>query len=162
MPPTLRTIAVIAVSAALGSALTLAATAGRAEAPAPRITVIDAAATPTYALQDGKLQVQVLVDEASASSPRASLGLFTAHEGASAPAHDHGEIDELVYILEGQVEMHSGGETVRAGPGMAVHIPGGVEHDVTVPAGAGTLRAVQVYAAPGPEQRFKAGVRTEP
>ncbi len=120
--------------------------------------VAHAADLPTYSLQDGKLRVQILID-AAAQSP-AALSILTAEVGASAPPHDHGQAEEIVYLLEGKAAMTLQGHEFEAGPRSAFRIPGHADHTMEVV--DGPMIAVQIYLPGGPEQRFKAGKTIEP
>ena len=59
--------------------------------------------------------------------------------------------------LSGVMEMTVAGTayTVRAGD--AIRIPAGVKHTAAVASKDEPVRAVQIYAVPGPEQRFAKG-----
>jgi quercetin dioxygenase-like cupin family protein len=120
--------------------------------------VVHAPRLPTYSLQDGKLRVQILLDGESGSA--AALSILEADAGASAPPHDHGQSEEMVYLLEGTVEMTLGEREFEAGPRNAFRVPGHAEHRMDVV--KGPMVAVQLYLPAGPEQRFKAGQRIEP
>ena len=129
---------------------------GPAPAPEAHRGRVVSAEAPIHVLQDGLLEVQVLLDEASTGATDAALSLLVAAPGARAPDHTHGGA-ELVYVLEGRAEMTFDGVAVLAGPGDAIYIPAGVSHTFSVPADSPPLRAVQVYVPGGPEQRFKNG-----
>jgi mannose-6-phosphate isomerase-like protein (cupin superfamily) len=47
---------------------------------------------------------------------------------AGPPPHTHGGFDELWYVLEGELTMQAGEETVLAGAGAFVHVPGATLH----------------------------------
>ncbi|MDP7112005.1 MAG: cupin domain-containing protein [Myxococcota bacterium] len=149
----------------LAAALTVTLAAGFASADPPSTAPhrVSAGATPTHALQDGKLRVQVLLDRDSVGATDAALSLLTAHAGAAAPDHTH-EGAELIYVLEGRASMTIGEQLLELAPGDAVHIPAGAHHTFTVPDGAPPLKVLQVYVPGGPEQRFKGGelIEVEP
>ena len=98
---------------------------------------------------DGRTHVQILLE-----SGQASMSRITAFPGAAIPEHAHEGSDELLLIEEGSGEMTLGAERITVGPGQAIRIPKGVKHSFKH-TGKGPLRATQVYAPPGPEQRFK-------
>jgi mannose-6-phosphate isomerase-like protein (cupin superfamily) len=62
------------------------------------------------------------------------------------PAETH-DADQIVYVIEGEAELHVGEESHVAGPGSLVTIPAGTSHHVrsvgTVP-----LFFLTVYAPP--------------
>ena len=58
--------------------------------------------------------------------------------------------------------MTVSGEKVRVSKGDAVYIPAGAKHSARVVSPDAPLKAVQVYAGPGPELRFTHGTRENP
>lgn len=46
------------------------------------------------------------------------------------PAHYHTREDETIYLLNGELTVHAGGEELHVHPGEMVAIPRGLEHDV--------------------------------
>ncbi len=115
--------------------------------------VVRGAATPAHTFAKGLGTAQVFFDAAS-GSPEVALALLVLKPGAAVAAHVHADSVELLYVLEGQAEMRVGAETLTIGPGDAARIPKGVEHTARV-LGKRSLRALQLYMPPGPEQRFK-------
>lgn len=69
--------------------------------------------------------------------------------GTSTIPHHHVKTEEIYYILEGQGVMRVGEETSPVGPGDAIAIPPGAEHQLTNP-GPGQLRLL-CCCAPGYE-----------
>ena len=54
---------------------------------------------------------------------------YVAPAGAGGPApHTHAGFDELWYVLEGELTLQAGHETVVAGPGAFLHVPGATVH----------------------------------
>ena len=51
---------------------------------------------------------------------------FTVPVGAAPPLHAH-DCDETVYVIDGLLRYHIGGEIFEGGPGSIFHIPAGVE-----------------------------------
>jgi quercetin dioxygenase-like cupin family protein len=113
--------------------------------------VIPSASVPELTIAQGKGHVRILVE----APAKAAMTLLTLEPGAAVPEHVHEESDELLYLEAGAVEMTIAGKPVTAKAGDAVHIPAGTPHSARVH-GSRTLKAVQIYAGPGPEQRFKA------
>ena len=132
-----------------------------AQGAANRALVVSEASQPTYALQDGKLLAQILLDEASVGATAASMTRLTASPGASAPEHTH-DGDELVYVIRGRAITRVGDETHELSAGMALRIPQGTPHELEVPEQDGALEVLVIYAPPGAEQRFEAGAIVEP
>lgn len=57
---------------------------------------------------------------------KATVVKFTVPVGAAPPLHIH-DSDETVYVIDGTLNYHIGGETFEGGPGSIFHIPAGVE-----------------------------------
>ena len=136
-------------------ALALAADPSPAVSPSP---VVSEATAPRYRIAAGKGTATLLLN-ATTGSPEASLGLLTLDAGAEVAPHVHAESVEILYLEAGSVEVVVAGLTLTARAGDAVRIPAGVEHSARVTT---TMRALQVYVAAGPEQRFTAGERVNP
>ena len=65
-------------------------------------------------------------------------GAFSIHEGVlqpgeAVPEHVHETADQLIYVVEGSVNVTVGEETVEASSGDFVHKPKGVPHSLTNP-----------------------------
>ncbi len=129
--------------------------AAAADAPNARVVVARESA-PTYPILGGKGEATLLLN-AETGSKEAALSLLTLAPGAEVLEHLHEGSAELLYIEAGACELTVGGVKVQAGPGSAVRIPAGVKHSARVTSAVQSLRAVQVYVGPGPEQRFRGG-----
>lgn len=114
---------------------------------------------PRHAIAQGKGSA-TLLHNASTGATAASMTVLVLDKGASVPEHVHETSAELLYIEEGEVEMTVNGQKLRAGKGDALYIPAGVKHSAQV-VSEGAMRGVQVYAGPGPEQRFTQGPRLD-
>lgn len=58
------------------------------------------------------------------------VGELTARPGFRGPGpHQHSEVAELFYVLEGRVEFFVGKETVDLQSGMTIEIPAGTVHN---------------------------------
>lgn len=112
---------------------------------------------PTYVIAGGKGTATLLLGPKLQGAREAALTLLQLAPGAEVPEHVHESSAEMLYIEAGRVEMTIAGRTTRAGPGDAVYIPAGTPHAARVLGPAESVRAVQVYVAPGPEQRFSKG-----
>lgn len=51
-------------------------------------------------------------------------------QGTAFPAHHHTHEDETIYVLDGELIVHTGGEELAVHPGEMVAIPRGLEHVV--------------------------------
>ncbi len=121
--------------------------------------VVSTKEAPHYLLPKGQGSATLLLN-ASTGATAASMTLLELAKGAGAPEHVHETSAELLYVQEGAVEMIVEGQKMRAGKGDAVYVPAGAKHSATV-VSDGPFRAVQVYAGPGPEQRFTQGQRVD-
>jgi quercetin dioxygenase-like cupin family protein len=132
-----------------GEGAAAAAAAGDGE-----IVVLLAQAASSFPIAGGLGEVTIYADEASVGDVRASLGLLEAGPGMEVPLHTHDDASETLYLLSGRGTMRAAERTFEARAGMAVQVPRGVEHAFVVE-GDEPVRAVQLCAPAGPEQRFK-------
>ena len=146
----------VLLSASVGAGLALGARSVLADEPPAATHVVSTADQPIYELMDGKLKAQILLDGDSVGTTTASMSRIIGYGGAGAGEHLH-EGDELVYVLHGQVITHLDGKDYPLTEGMAMHIPAGSHHSVTIPEQDGHLEALVIYTTAGPEQRWKAG-----
>lgn len=94
--------------------------------------------------------------EVKASSEETG-GMLTAMQmtippGMGPPPHTHPG-GESVYVLEGRVRYHIGGETYEGGPGTFFHVPPEVEENFE-PAGDEPIRILVLYTPGGIEKFF--------
>ncbi len=166
MHPRLLAASLTAVLAAAPSlaaepaSTTPAPAAPAAEAPAkPRYRVATAEA-PRHAIAQGKGAATMLLNPATGATA-ASLTLLEFQPGTTVPEHTHATSVEILYIEEGTAEMTVDGQTLRVTKGDAVYIPAGAKHSARILSEGPPMRAVQVYAGPGPELRFTHGPRLD-
>jgi quercetin dioxygenase-like cupin family protein len=69
------------------------------------------------------------------------------------PPHVH-RGGESVYVLEGQVRYHIGGEVHEGGPGTFFHVPAGVEENFE-PADDNPIRLLVIYTPGGMDEFFQ-------
>ena len=157
-----RRIALAVFSAALTATVACASNQTvRPEQPptGPITPLVSQAQTPTHLLGKGMAEVQVLLDRSKGLSS-AAISILSASGGWSVPEHRHPEADEVLYILEGGGELTLEGEKIQVAAGHAVFIPRNALHAFVC--GAQGVKALQVYAPGGPEQRFlKAPVKPD-
>ncbi|WP_224362801.1 cupin domain-containing protein [Hyalangium versicolor] len=127
-------------------------------AAAPRYRVPTKEA-PRYQIANGKGSATLLLN-ASTGASAASMTLLELNQGAAVPEHVHESSAEILYVEEGAAEMTVDGKKLRVEKGDAVYIPAGAKHSAQV-VSQESFRAVQVYAGPGPEQRFSQGPRLD-
>jgi quercetin dioxygenase-like cupin family protein len=105
----------------------------------------------TYALAGGKAAVRLLLDGTTAAL---AVDDLQAEPEVTIAAHKHQGADEALYMVGGTSDTTVGKESVHTVAGDALRIPANVMHTMKV---GDKLRAIQVYAPAGPEQRFKGG-----
>lgn len=133
-----------------------------APAKAPTIPVrgatVDRASQPVLVIADGKAGARILLDETTVPGLKeAAMTELVMLPGAVVAEHTHDTSAELIYILEGHATMTLDGQAQAVRAGMAIYIPAGVKHSLTMDTKVEPLRALQVYTPGGPEQRFKKG-----
>ena len=67
--------------------------------------------------------------------------------GGQALMHDHVDLDQAIYVLEGRCRVESGGESAEVGPEEIVYLPARLPHQVTA-LGPKALRLLVIYAPP--------------
>ena len=86
-------------------------------------------------------------------------GTVSVHEGwhgpddTGVPRHVHHHLDEMFYVLEGDMRFLVGDEEIVAGPGTFVYIPRGTVH-AWRPVGTGPVRQLLVVIPGGFEGYF--------
>lgn len=126
--------------------------------PDPRVRALRMASertTPALLVAGGKLRVRILLDAEGQGARYGGLAVLEGDADVRVPEHTHPDSAEILLIEDGEGVMRLGDRQVRVHPGAAIYVPKGTIHDFR---GAGTrpLRAIQVYAPSGPEQRFRA------
>jgi quercetin dioxygenase-like cupin family protein len=77
---------------------------------------------------------------------------MTIPAGMGPPPHVH-EGDESVYVLEGQVRYHIGGEPHEGGPGTFFFVPAGIEENFEAAVG-NDVRLLVIYTPGGMDKFF--------
>ncbi|WP_205522658.1 cupin domain-containing protein [Myxococcus eversor] len=119
---------------------------------------VTAAEAPRHIIAGGKGRATLFLNEGTGATA-ASLTLLELQPGGEVPEHTHDASVEILYIEEGAADMTVSGQTLRVSKGDAVYIPAGAKHSARVITPGAPFKAVQVYAGPGPEQRFTQGPR---
>jgi putative monooxygenase len=96
--------------------------------------------------------VQLRLDPVKVKGAALSASVLDLDAGAAIPKHVHDGSTELLYVVSGGGTMIVDGVELTVTPTSVVQIPPNTEHSFTA---AEATRAIQVYAPPGPEQRFK-------
>lgn len=150
----------VAGSVGVAALALLSARATPAAAPAAALVSIPGATAPTYEIAAGKGQATLLLN-AGAGSPEAALSRLVLRGGAQVPEHVHEKSAELLYVVRGEIVVHTEGRALALKAGDAVRIPAGHKHAGSVPPAVEQAELVQVYVGPGPEQRFTTGRRLD-
>ena len=80
----------------------------------------------------------------------------TEEPGSAAPLHVHHGEAEAFYVVEGELELTCGGETLRASAGDFVYTPKDVPHKYSV-VGDTSARVLLLFSRPGFEGFFAEG-----
>jgi mannose-6-phosphate isomerase-like protein (cupin superfamily) len=150
-------LVVILVTAGEGLAAKVAANQAKpwTSRPAP-IASSDLTAAPDLSWGKGAYHARIAFG--AEASPRASLGILKMSADGGVAPHVHEKEWELMAVLQGQGDFIQGvgeGEnTVHAADGVLFSVPPGTRHQWKS-AGSRPFLGIQVYAPPGPEQRFK-------
>lgn len=76
-----------------------------------------------------------------------TFGLAEFPPDSDAAAHTHAGQEEIIYILSGEGQIVTAGETQALRPGVAVFIPPHLEHRIAV-SGSQPLRLVTLFSPP--------------
>jgi mannose-6-phosphate isomerase-like protein (cupin superfamily) len=86
-------------------------------------------------------------------SKQCSLFEFTVAPGFNTGVHYHTKIEEIFYVLEGELDLRCGDRTLRGGPGTCVFVPPGAAHSFGN-SGSSPARMLLITAPPGHEKYF--------
>jgi mannose-6-phosphate isomerase-like protein (cupin superfamily) len=118
--------------------------------PPPEPRLLAAKAAKAFTLPAGR--VTIFAEPVSTSSQAMAASILELHAGAKVPEHAHATETELLYVLAGTGAMVVGGVTLPVTATSVIQIPPATKHSFTATT---AVRAVQIYAPAGPEQRFK-------
>lgn len=119
-----------------------------------KVVVINRSSVPTYVNPPGNAGIKILLDETNGSK-NAYFGLCTFLPGVKVPAHLHKDSDEILYILSGGGILKAYGKEYHLKAGDAILIPAGVKHSYINDSKLTPTQCIQIYAKPGPQNRFK-------
>ncbi|MCU1282747.1 MAG: Cupin 2 conserved barrel domain protein, partial [bacterium] len=111
--------------------------------------IIHAADVKSYKLPGGKGTVKLLLDGTGA---KLAVDEIEAPEGATMTVHKHQAQDEELFFVSGRTTTTVGKQAFDTAAGDALRIPSNTTHALKV---VEPVRAIQIYAPGGPEQRFK-------
>jgi quercetin dioxygenase-like cupin family protein len=109
----------------------------------------------------GKARVRKLLTTDNTGHQTAYLGVLEADPGAEIPRHLHPTSAEILYVVSGGGVLTVGAEPIPFGPDTAIHIPENQPHLASFTGPDKTIM-IQLYAPPGPEQRFVGGSAPAP
>ena len=115
-------------------------------------------ATETEAHKFGWGTIQWLCSGQIFADAQQTFGLVSILPGQKNPRHHHPNSDEVLLLLEGELEHSLGDEMYRLTPGVAIHIPQGIEHDAR---NVGAITARMVVAYPTSDRRVVMGEEGE-
>ena len=85
---------------------------------------------PSFTTKDGS-EIRELLAHRNSCIVKQSLAEARLPVGASTTPHYHPQTEEIYYILSGEGQMRIAAETQTVGPGDAIAIPPGAEHQIT-------------------------------
>jgi len=116
--------------------------------------IIETDSVPTYeAPAPHKRTAKILVDEETSGAKNLAFGVATYNPGEKADLHVH-DIEESMYILDGQAMIKIGDKQYKLKKGMAVYIPPNERHMLEND-GEELFRFVFIFTPAGPERMIK-------
>ena len=88
------------------------------------------AEVPAFTTKDGS-EIRELLAHRNSCIVKQSLAEARLAPGATTTPHHHSQTEEIYYILVGRGRMRIGSEEQIVGPGDAIAIPPGAEHQIT-------------------------------
>lgn len=104
--------------------------------------------------EEGRLKVSIFLDARATGTALAGLSLLEGTPDLPVRRHAHELSDEILFIESGEGTMTRGDERIPVRGPQFVWVPAGMPHGLDR-SGDAPLRAYQVYAPAGPEQRFR-------
>ena len=111
--------------------------------------VIHGADVKSYKISGGKATARLLLDGTGA---KLAVDELDAAAGTTIAGHKHQAQDEELFFLSGRSMTTVGKQVYETAAGDAMRIPSNTTHSMKV---TEPLKAIQIYAPGGPEQRFK-------
>ena len=118
-----------------------------------RVRVVNRETHEVLPFAGGKLRVKIFFEQEEDGLAHGALSLLDADADLSVPEHVHEQSAEVLFIESGDGTMILGEERFAIEPGKVIYVPPNTNHGYE--AGTQPLRAMQIYAPPGPEQRFR-------
>lgn len=118
-----------------------------------RVRVVNRESHEALPFAGGKLRVKIFYEQEDDQRAHGALSLLDGDADLGVPEHVHEESAEVLFIESGDGTMILGEERFALEPGKVVYVPPNTNHGYEP--GTQALRAMQIYAPPGPEQRFR-------
>jgi mannose-6-phosphate isomerase-like protein (cupin superfamily) len=122
--------------------------------PAASPLRVGSIATTERLAPNADLSVQIMLDTEGHGAENAALSVLEGSPTVAVPTHTHDGSAEILLVDEGQGTLVLGEREIQVRAGARLYIPQGVPHSYTSD-GTSRLRAIQLYAPAGPEQRFR-------
>ena len=100
------------------------------------------------------MRVHILLDAAGQGARHGGLSVIEGNPDLQVPEHTHDGSAEVLLIEDGIGQMRCDAHQLNIWPHTVVYVPPGLVHDFRGE-GSRPLRAIQIYAPSGPEQRFR-------
>ncbi len=95
-----------------------------------------------------------IINQQTLSSQQLGMAIMDAPGGSVVrPCHGHKDVEEVLFILEGQGEAWIDGDTAPFKAGDAVLLPANSKHQVRN-TGKGNLRTCSIFAHPNPPETY--------
>jgi quercetin dioxygenase-like cupin family protein len=128
----------------------------RSNASAPAASAVVVRSGEGQTLRWGPKGTVRIIAGAATTDRSFSIVESTEPPGGGAPLHVHHGEAEAFYVLDGEIELTCGGQTVTARAGDFVYAPKDVPHKFTV-AGDKPARFLMLFSSPGFEKFFAEG-----
>lgn len=125
-----------------------------------RVRVVNRESHETLPFAGGKLRVKIFYEQEEDALAHGALSLLDGDADLGVPEHVHEDSAEVLFIESGDGTMILGEDRFAIEPGKVIYVPPNTTH--AYEPGTQPLRAMQVYAPPGPEQRFRTPPQVTP
>ncbi len=122
-----------------------------ASAPTSTLRVGSLSTTESIAVSED-LSIQIVLDPDRAGAENASLSVMHGTPDYAIPGHTNEGSAEVLFVESGSGVLTLGERQIAVHSGSAIYVPRGVSHAFT-PDRTTPLRAIQLFAPAGPEQR---------
>jgi mannose-6-phosphate isomerase-like protein (cupin superfamily) len=102
-------------------------------------------ADPHIAAGHSLTDIRVMIGEDLTGSHRVQINWVRIQPGGRADPHVHPNQDHGYFVVDGKLRVKAGSDAYFVGPEMAIYLPAGVEHSLTV-VGDGPVRMIGFFA----------------